>query len=92
MANWGATLFAKQNSGLPSGEFWIFVQRVPQKSAETNFCANGGKPRNTGVVGEAGGPLVPTTPSDPGLLHFAKKLIFAPSAPRGIFARGAHFP
>ena len=43
---------------------------------KTNFCANGSKPRNTGVVGTVGGPLVPTTPSDPGLLHFSKKLIF----------------
>jgi len=42
----------------------------------TNFCANGSKRTNAGVVGEAGGPLVPTTPSDPGLLNFSKKLIF----------------
>ena len=47
----------------------------------TNFCANGSKPRNTGVVGELVTPRMPTTPSDPGLLNFSKKLIFVPGLP-----------
>ena len=57
--------------------------RGARKSAGTNFCANGSKPRNTGVVGTVGGPLVPTTPSDQGLLHFPKRWI----SPRSQFSR-----
>ena len=44
--------------------------------AETNFCANGSKPRNSGVVGELVTPQMPNTQSDPGLLHFGQKSIF----------------
>ena len=43
-----------------------------QKSAGTDFCANGSKRANTGVVGTVGGPLVPTTPSVPLTQLFAK--------------------
>ena len=71
-------IFAQQTWGVATPNCWSFVRRVPKNLAETNFCANGSKPRNTGVVGTVGGPLVPTTPSDPGLLHFSKKLIFPP--------------
>ena len=42
----------------------------------TNFCANGSKPRNTGVVGELVTPRMPNTQPDPGLLHFPQKSIF----------------